>query len=163
MEKTFVEPCTSEELSLECQSQFHIETQIFDQIFTISRIIPGPRVSGVSLLGFQMGGVPFMLLLVVALVLPGMILIPVFSTLYFKLSHIRFIQYFKDGAVLAIIAILLSFLFSLLGRGLKLNQEYYQVELFFVIAFGVFFINRKYRINPGALVLLGAILGFLFL
>jgi len=165
MEKSFVTPCeqkVSEKHKLSKPKQC-IGRQVFDQIFSISRIMPGPRATGVSLLGFNIGGIPYMLLLILTLILPGLIIIPLLTTLYNKWEHIQMIQYMRDGAVMAIIAILLSFLMSLLRRGFNIQHENYQIELFFIIALSSFYLNRKFRVNPAILVLLGGITGFFLL
>ena len=69
----------------------------------------------------------------------------------------------RDGAVMAIIAILLSFLMSLLSRGFNMQRENYQIELFFIVALTSFYLNRKFKVNPAILVLLGGITGFFLL
>jgi len=139
---------------------FYISKTDFKKIISFSNLIPGPRASGFSLIGYKSGGGLLMLVVYLGLVLPGVIIIPIISKGYWYFFRYRFAKYFKEGANLAIIAILLIFCIGLLSSP---QNEFLSRIFFFIIVAGTFIIRHFFKIHPLFLVMISAFAGYLYL
>jgi len=162
VQKEFVEPCMQQKLSEEnCKNAGLITQERFDQIFTVSRIIPGPHITGVSLIGFELEGLTLMLIAMTALLLPGIVIMPLIALFYKRTYSNRYITHFRHGALISMIAILIIFLLGLFRKALDLNH--FQMEMYILLAGIAYILNKQWKINPGILVLIGAAAGYIFL
>ena len=161
LEEAIVVDCDPEKQLEKCPQPGQITQTQFDNVFSISGILPGPKATGVSLLGYEMGGFVFMILLLLALISPGVLFIPVINYIYQKTEQFKSIQLFTKGAMVGIIAILFVFLLGLFKRGLSLDL--FHMEMFFGISLLSVLLNYKWKINPAILVLFGAFAGYFIL
>ena len=131
------------------------------RIFSLSQILPGPMASGMTMLGYKPGGIVAMFCIYLGLLLPGLILVPLLTLIFRRLAHFEYVQAFRKGAVVAVIAILAVFFLNLMRRGLSGDLQ--KSLTFLAIFAGVFLINRKYPISPVIFIGIGGLIGYLFL
>lgn len=133
----------------------------FQKIFGISQMLPGPMASGFSILGYEAGGVAAMLAVYLGLLLPGLILIPLLSGAYRRLSAFSFLRPFQRGASLAIISILIIFLAGLIRSTTGGKPE--NLPLFLSLAAIVSILNLRLGVRPPILMILVGVVGYFIL
>lgn len=133
----------------------------FATIIGIAEMLPGPQVNAISMLGFRHYGILGMVVIVVALITPGLLLVPLLRYIERRLGHSVHVQYFFAGAFLATLAILSVFFFQLahsLTRGV--DGKAFGVAAQIAVAFWLSF---RYRVNPLIIATGGAVSGYLLL
>jgi chromate transport protein ChrA len=144
----------------ESSNIFQISKSDFKKIISFSSLMPGPRASGFSLIGYKIGGILLMVAVYLGLVLPGFIVVPILSKGYAYIFRFEFAKYFRDGANYAIIAILLIFCLSLLQS----SQGDLIANIIFLTIVGITFsFSFYFKIHPLFLVICSAFGGYLFL
>jgi chromate transport protein ChrA len=126
---------------------------------SFSNLLPGPKVSGLSIVSYPAAGIPGMLATVAGLAMPGLIVIPVIRHIRMRWRASGRIDAFLDGARLATIAILLLFFLELFKNGLE--GGHYGVFAA-IVAAGVW-LNLQYGVNAVLVILLSGIAGYRFL
>ncbi|MES0488595.1 MAG: chromate transporter [Leptospirales bacterium] len=157
-QKKLVTECKVEK---QCEREIVFKQEDFDRIFGISRMIPGPRVGGIAMLGYPLGGVFTMLAILLGLLAPSLLIVPLITKFYNRLSHKENVKNIRKGAQIAIISILAVFLYGLLKKGFRM--EWVQSIFYIAIAGSVFWLNKRYRINPVILIVASIIAGYLLL
>ena len=126
---------------------------------SFSNLLPGPKVSGLSIVSYPAAGVAGMLATVAGLAAPGLIAIPLIRYVRMRWRASSHIDAFLDGARLATIAILLVFCFDLFKNGLQGGGFGVFVA---ITAVGVW-LNLYYGVNAVFVILLSAMAGYRFL
>ncbi|MBO0779712.1 MAG: chromate transporter [Ktedonobacteraceae bacterium] len=86
----------------------------FGRALAIGQVSPGPNGLWVISLGYLTYGVPGAVMALVALTIPpGLVL--VISATYSRIEHQRWVPGFRDGISLAVVAVLFSVVWSILG------------------------------------------------
>ncbi len=135
--------------------------QDFNTIFTLSYLVPGPRLNGASIVGYEIQGFTGMVLFILAGMTPGLVLIPILMNLYVKYQGNPWVKNFFRGTKFGIILVLTGFLANILVafiHGAFVKQ---------VMAAGIFALTFSmsyfFRINPLIIVMVGAAWGYIFL
>ncbi|MDH5656979.1 MAG: chromate transporter [Spirochaetia bacterium] len=132
----------------------------FKRIFSISQLLPGPAASGISMLGFQQGGILYMTAIFIGLTLPGIFLMPLLMLWNRKMKDHPRMTAFKTGASLAVIAVLFLFEINLLASDVeRFISGNIKSLIFPAIAGIVFYLSLKKKTNPLVLVLSSALIG----
>ena len=133
----------------------------FATIIGIAEMLPGPQVNAISMLGFRHYGIFGMLVIVAALVTPGLLLVPLLRYIERRLGHPIHVQDFFAGAFLATLAILGVFFFQLahsLTRGA--DGKALGVAALITVAFWLSF---SYSVKTLIIATGGAVSGYLLL
>ena len=111
----------------------------------VAHLTPGPNISGMLLIGnhyFGLGGIG---LIFIALLLPSAISIILLYRLNFKLSLRSWFLHFKQGALAAVIGILIYFMFQL---SKKIPVENFVLTILFAIqVLVVLYLVRQKKVN----------------
>ena len=133
----------------------------FARIFSAAQVLPGPAASGFSMLGYDSGGFEAMLAIYMGLVLPGLLLTPMLLRVWRLLPGVTLVRAFRRGALLATLAVLLSFAASLLSR--HAGGPWRHQLTFVAIMAATFLATYVWRVNPLALVVCGGVIGYFVL
>jgi len=134
----------------------NISQEDFTKVISFSHLMPGPRAAGFSLLGYKMGGAAMMLAVFLGLIMPGFIIVNILSRFYHRLGRFKSAKGFYRGANIAIVAILLLFLWGMMKVG-------GYTPLFLLLTLIVFLLNYHWQLHPLILVISSAILGYFLL
>lgn len=133
----------------------------FATIIGIAEMLPGPQVNAISMLGFRHYGILGMLVIVVALITPGLLLVPLLRYIERRLGHSVHVQSFFVGAFLATLAVLSVFFFQL-AHSLTRGADRKAICAAVLIAIA-FWLSFRYRVNPLIIATGGAVSGYLLL
>ena len=137
----------------------------YEKIFSISQIIPGPAISGLTMIGYKDGGIPLMIAIFAGLLLPGTIFIPILTKFHNRLKDKKTFKYFLKGTSVSIIGLLVFFCIKLIESVYsKFEMENYtHIGILSLIIVGIPFVSHRFKINPILIILFCAFIGFLFL
>jgi len=128
-----------------------------DFILTVSNLIPGPKATGLTLTGKLLGSYYYMLAILAGMILPGFLLAPLVFHFGRWLKSKRAARLFVEGAVLAVIAILLLFVSGLVPSHFSVPLQF----RFLFIAFLVYALQKWKRVNPLVYLIFAGGLGML--
>ena len=126
---------------------------------SISNLLPGPKVSGLSVVSYETAGVIGMLVTVAGLVTPGLVIIPLIRFVRTRWSNSSALDAFVHGARFATLAILIMFCFALAQSSIREGG----VVTFAGICAVVFWLSFRYRINAILLIPLSGLAGHVLL
>lgn len=136
----------------------HLCAEEFRRILAFGEFLPGPQVNAIAMTAFSDLGIPGMLVVALALVTPGLILIPLLMQLSQKLARFTFVGGFLTGARIIALAMLLLFLLNLSATLLSRAAMFWPVVL---VHIGTAFYLARYRgVHPLLLVAGGGVAGF---
>ena len=95
------------------------------------------------------------------LLIPGLFLVPILSLAFRRINGLEYFRSFREGAVLAVIAILCLFFLNLIRRGF--GDGAIKGLIFAAITLGVFLLYRRFQLSPVFYIGGGAIIGYFFL
>lgn len=143
-------------LQLEVERQGWMTTERFVDLIAISQSTPGPiALNMATFVGYQTGGIPGSLVATLAVSLPGMILMILFSVCFFRFYERPLMQSVFKGLRPAVVGLIAAAAWQI-GRVAMVNW----------VAVGIFgvcvLLIAKWKVNPIVLVVGSAIAGILF-
>lgn len=152
---------TTAELQRHTAGRFYVCRSDFTTILGVAEMLPGPQVNAISMLAFRDYGILGMLIIIAALITPGLLLIPLLRLVEQRLGHSIHVQYFFAGAFFATLAILSVFFFQL-AQALTRHRDLKALVASVLIAVA-FWLSFRYRLNPLIIATGGAVSGYLLL
>ena len=158
----FQKECTQKE---KCLPQYLNQQLEFEKYFSLSELLPGPKVPGIGMVFYPSFGIAGMLSVIFGLILPGFFFIPLYIKYFHRYENSIKLQHFIKGATIGIISILGLFLWQLVIGSYVLfdiqwnNQFFARIILCVLSAIALI----KYKIHPAILVLLGGLAGYTIL
>lgn len=131
------------------------QSQLIDLV-AIGEITPGPVFTTATAVGYFLGGIQGSLLATVAIFTPSFIFIAFLAPLYDKLKGLNWIQSVLKGLSIASLAIMASVTLKL---AMSLASD---IKLIFV-GLAILALSQVFKLKSTYLILIGALLGFLFL
>lgn len=118
---------------------------LFFNYIEIGRMTPGPNINGVLLVGHYFEGFTGMILAMIGLVLPSFVIILLLYHLNRHWGHTYYFRWFKDGALAAVIAILVFFVLKMSERA----PDYvtWQIVSFWLLAVFSFVLIHMQKAN----------------
>lgn len=133
----------------------------FNSAFAVGEVLPGPQINAMAILAFRYLGLPGMLVIIAGLISPGIMLSPFLLSLQNRWKESSYLKAFLSGATIATMAILLVFFLNLL-KGL-LGETNLRSIICLLLLSSAFYGSYHLRINPLAIVALGAAAGYFLL
>lgn len=156
-------PLISQEIVVDNQ---WLTLQEFNELITISQMTPGPiAINSATFVGTQVAGVTGALVATFGSVLPSMIIVTLMAYLYLKYSQLDVLQYVFTSLRPAVVSLIATAAVSILvtsfwGTDLISVQT---VKVSAVVIFGIcFFLLKKSRFDPIAVMVLAGVLNVLF-
>lgn len=138
----------------ELVSNLHILTQKeFIDGLALSQLTPGPVTILAALTGYRFLGIIGALTAVLAMFLPGTILMFLISKSYERIRSSNYAQRILNTITPVIIGLLIV-------TAWQISQKTITNKLEFVIFFTVLFLVIKFKVKPAMLIILSALLGF---
>lgn len=133
----------------------------FNTAFVLSKILPGPHVGPVSILGYRDHGLAGMLAVLLGLLTPGLLISPLLYLFYKRSGASPVLKAFFRGAGIASLAILVVFLLVIFAAQIHGDAAHVLASsLLFAVSF---WLSYRYRLNPLIAVLCAGVLGFVFM
>lgn len=138
--------------------QYHwIKEEEMLDLVAIAQSAPGPiAVNGAIVVGFQLAGLPGVLLCVLATVLPPFVIISILSVFYTAFQDNLWIRLLLEGMQSGVAAVIASVVYDM-GRGIVQEKRLFSL----MIMIGVFIANCIFHINAIYMILFCIILGLL--
>ena len=139
--------------------QYHwIKEEEMLDLVAIAQSAPGPiAVNGAIVVGFQLAGLPGVLLCVLATVLPPFVIISILSVFYTAFQDNLWIRLLLEGMQSGVAAVIASVVYDM-GRGIvQERRPFFPV----ILMIGVFIANCVFHINAIYMILFCIILGLL--
>lgn len=128
-------------------------SQIMDAI-AIGQVTPGPVFTTATAIGYMLFGVTGGIVATVGIFLPSFVLVIVLHPFFKKLSQNKHISIVLEGIKLASLALMANV-------ALSIGTSFIAQPLFVLFPIALFFL-MKTKVNPTWLILIGAIIGFVF-
>jgi chromate transport protein ChrA len=133
----------------------------FKKVLGFSELLPGPQVNAIAMLAYRAYGITGMLVIVLALITPGLILVPTAVYLHGRATNSKYWRRFLAGATIGAIALLVLF-FLKLGQNLVAPLDY-RAAISAGVLVVAFWASARYRVNPLAIATVGALVGYVAL
>jgi chromate transport protein ChrA len=133
----------------------------FKKVLGFSELLPGPQVNTIAMLAYRAYGITGMLVIVLALITPGLILVPTAVYLHGRATNSKYWRRFLAGATIGAIALLVLF-FLKLGQNLVAPLDY-RAAISAGVLVVAFWASARYRVNPLAIATVGALVGYVAL
>ncbi len=118
----------------------------FYHFMEVGQLTPGPNINGVLLVGNHYLGIPGIFLIFFSLLIPSVLIMIGFYHLNRKLGKSTSFSYFKNGALAAVIGILVFFLIKL-GEKVPLDQGWETAFFAGIALIALYFIHfRKFNV-----------------
>lgn len=128
----------------EMQAVFNrvIPEDVFFNYIEIGRMTPGPNISGVLLVGHYYAGLSGIALSLLGIMLPSTVIMILFYHINQRWGHLKEFRWFKDGALTAVISVLVYFTIKMAERAPKTDTKQL-LAFWFLAAFSFILIHTQ--------------------
>ena len=139
----------------------------FTDLITISQMTPGPiAINSATFVGIKIAGIPGALVSTVGCILPSCIIVMLIAKLYLKYRNMSLLQGVLNSLRPAVVAMIASAGLSVLltaffrnEQELTLSSIQWEMVFIFILCF---FLLRKTKVSPVAVMLLAGVIKVLF-
>lgn len=145
----------------EMKAGFCLCREEFNTIFGIGEVLPGPQINAIAILAFSKFGLAGMLVMIAALVSPGLLLLSLFGEIQYRLKSSSLLRIFFSGAAMSSVAILSVFFINMV-LGLVGKMDFGSI-ICLLFTGAAFWASFRLRVNPLLIVAIAATAGYALL